>query len=396
MIALPANLADVESLVRNQVPESIHLDYKASPALEPKKRDEIAKDVSAFANSDGGLLVYGIEEDKATHLPVRVDAGVDPKWNREWLEQIITSNINPRIDGIKIRQIAVAGGNSVICIQIPKSFRGPHQASDNKYYKRFNFSSFPMEHYEVEDTRSRRQEMPSLVTLDLEAPGGGLFEFAVQNIGLAPALDLSFKYPKDMKWLHGKPPEQFVRGIKTLPPGKTLHIAYNGVLELLKEKDVGDDPKIDIELSYTHGVTGKKFTEAFHFEPADLRGTLIKQSDVEKQGHEICRHIQDLTRAVETLSRRMESLSSLTSATGLQFSLSTLKNLQHLLTGKKEFEKISVKNCTREVFQEILEVDAGLAWQLENHLQNNAGKKLEEVKGMTPELIAKFYQYFTE
>src|SRR5687767_15188252 len=98
MIALPTNLADIESLVRNQLPESIHLDYKASPALDPKKRDEIAKDVSAFANSGGGLLVYGVEEDKNSHLPVRIDVGVDPKWNREWLEQIITSNISPRID----------------------------------------------------------------------------------------------------------------------------------------------------------------------------------------------------------------------------------------------------------------------------------------------------------
>ncbi len=86
MIALPANFAEIESFVRNQVPESIHLDYKASPALAPKNGSEIAKDVSAFANSDGGLLIYGVEEDKGSHLPVRIDAGVDPKWNREWLE----------------------------------------------------------------------------------------------------------------------------------------------------------------------------------------------------------------------------------------------------------------------------------------------------------------------
>lgn len=396
MIALPANLADIESLIRNQVPESIHLDYKASPALEPKKSGEIAKDVSAFANSDGGLLIYGVEEDKASHLPVRIDAGVESKWNREWLEQVITSNVNPRIDGVEIRQFILANGNSVICAQVPKSFRGPHQASDNKYYKRFNFSSFPMEHYEVEDTRSRRQELPSLVALELEAPGGGLFEFALQNIGTAPALDVNFKWPKDMKWMKGTPPEQFVRGIKVLSPGKTLHIPYIGVFDLLKEKDAGDDPKFDIEVAYTHGKTGKKFAETFHFEPADLRGTLIKQSDVEKQGQEISRHIQELTRAVEKLSQQMESLSALASATGLQISLPTLKNLQHLVAGKSDIEKISVKNCSREVFREILDIDLGLAWQLENHLRQKAGKKLEEIEGMTPELIEKFHRHFIE
>jgi predicted HTH transcriptional regulator len=196
MTALPVNLADIESLVRNKVQESIHLDYKASPALDPKKSDEIAKDVSAFANSDGGLLIYGVEEDKASHLPVQIDAGVNPKWNREWLEQVITSNISPRIEGVEVAQFELPTGRYVVCVRVPKSFRGPHQASDNKYYKRFNFSAFPMEHYEVEDTRSRRQALPSLVALDLGAPGGGLFEFSLQNVGQAAALDLSFKCQK--------------------------------------------------------------------------------------------------------------------------------------------------------------------------------------------------------
>ena len=29
---------------------------------DDKKKAEIAKDVSAFANSDGGIILYGIEE----------------------------------------------------------------------------------------------------------------------------------------------------------------------------------------------------------------------------------------------------------------------------------------------------------------------------------------------
>lgn len=396
MIALPANFAEIELLVRNQVPESIHLDYKASPALDPKKRDEIAKDVSAFANSDGGLLIYGVEEDKTSHLPLKIDAGADPKWNREWLEQIITSNISPRIEGIEIQQFALPNGNSVVCVHIPKSFRGPHQASDNKYYKRFNFSSFPMEHYEVEDARSRRQAMPSLVALDLGAPGGGLFEFELQNTGQAAALDVSFKFPKDMKWEKGTPPEQFARGIKFLPPGKTLHIPYFGVFALLKEKDVGDDPKFDIEVAYTHGETGKKLTETFHFEPADLRGTLIKQSDVEKQGREISQRIQELTRAVEKLSQRMESIGALAGGTGLHLSVTTLKNLRNLLDDKPDIEKIPAKHCGREVFQEVLQVDLHLAWRLEHHFRKVTGKKLEEVEGMTAELVQMFRRYFIE
>jgi hypothetical protein len=299
MIALPANLAEIESLVRNQVPESIHLDYKASPALDPKKRDEIAKDISAFANSD-------------------------------------------------------------------------------------------------EDARSRRQALPLLIALDLGAPGGGLFQFSLENIGQAAALDVNFKWPKNMKWMKGTPPEQFVRGIKFLPPGKSLHIPYFGVFDLLKEKDTGDDPKFDIEVTYNHGETGQKLTETFHFEPADWRGTLIKQSDVEKQGHELCNHIRDLTRAVEKLSQQVDSLTPLASATGLQLSVATLKNLRLLLAGKSDIEKILAKDCKREVFQEVLGADISLAHRLQHHFGYGDGKKLEEVEGMTAELVATFRQYFIE
>src|ERR1700733_14819556 len=104
-ISIPTTLEEVESLIRNQVPENIHLDYKASPALAPGNHCEIAKDVSAFANSDGGLIIYGVEEDKIRHLPVRIDDGVEPKWNHERLEQIIASNVSPRIEGIGIAQL---------------------------------------------------------------------------------------------------------------------------------------------------------------------------------------------------------------------------------------------------------------------------------------------------
>ena len=396
MTVIPNSLAEIGLLVSNQIPESIHLDYKASPALDPKKRDEIAKDVSAFANSDGGLLIYGVEEDKDSHFPLKIDSGVNPKWNREWLEQVLTSNINPRVEGIEIKAFPLSTGNSIVCINVPKSFRGPHQASDNKYYKRFNFSAFPMEHYEVEDARFRRQVLPSLTSLDLQAPSGGLFEFVLQNPGDAPALDVRFTWSKDMPWEKEGPPEQFLRGIKILPPRKILHIAYCGVFSLLKEKDEGDDPTFDIEITYQHGLTGQKLTETFHFEPGDLRGTLIKESDITKQGQNICRKIEELSRSVNKLAEQMEKLGALASGTGLQLSVTALNNLRHVLEGKANIEKIPARGSGYEAFQELLRIDLHLALRLQHHFKRQNSKKLEEVEGMTPELIEVFRKYFVE
>ena len=305
MIALPANLADIESLIRNQVPESIHLDYKASPALEPKKSVEIAKDVSAFTNSDGGLLIYGVEEDKISHLPMRIDAGVDPKWNREWLEQVITSHVNPRIDGIEIQQFALANGNSVVCVQIPKSFRGPHQASDNKYYKRFNFASFPMEHYEVDDVRARAQTIPPLVVLDMNVPSESHLPFVLRNVGNIPARDLKFKWSEKMKWPSGSPPAQFVHGITFLAPGKVFVIFCHGHNKVFDWKATGESFQFDIEVSYKLGASEQRVADVFHFDVADYHSTSLFTTDekMERNTLEIAQELANLVRAIEKLSR---------------------------------------------------------------------------------------------
>lgn len=59
----PTTISDIDQLINNKVQENIHLDYKDSRAVDPKKSDEIAKDASAFANSDGGVIIYGVAED---------------------------------------------------------------------------------------------------------------------------------------------------------------------------------------------------------------------------------------------------------------------------------------------------------------------------------------------
>jgi hypothetical protein len=158
---------DLLTLVNTKAQENIELDFKASDSLQNTdgKKRELSKDVSAFANSAGGTLVYGIEEDKSTHTAAKLDTGSDPtSISKEWIEQIINSNIHQRIDGIRIHQIELtttSPGRVAYVIYIPQSTRTPHQAADNKFYKRFNFQSVPMEEYEVRDLY-RRGEIPDL------------------------------------------------------------------------------------------------------------------------------------------------------------------------------------------------------------------------------------------
>lgn len=162
----PENKSDILEMISLQIQENLHLDYKASAALSHSKRDEISKDVSAFANSDGGLIIYGVTEEG--HLPLLIDGVDHHKYKREWLEQVINSNISPKIEGVSITQIPIDDKLSVYVLLIPKSFRGPHQAPDKKYYKRFNFLSEAMEDYEINDIRGRQKLVKPLINIEVE------------------------------------------------------------------------------------------------------------------------------------------------------------------------------------------------------------------------------------
>src|SRR5439155_1272091 len=90
--------ADLQRLVDDNIQESLTLDYKDSAALakDDRSRNELCKDVSAFANSAGGQIIYGIPE--KNRKPQPLDSGVpNDQITREWIEQVIDSQVQPRI-----------------------------------------------------------------------------------------------------------------------------------------------------------------------------------------------------------------------------------------------------------------------------------------------------------
>jgi len=155
---------DIQRLIDNSIKESTYLDYKRCDSLLEKNgqsRDkiirEISKDVSSFANAEGGTIVYGVIEENTS--PKAIDVGFDPHLiKREWLEDIIDSNVKPIIDGLKIKQVElnrIHPGKVIYVIYIPQSLQGAIQAKDFKYYQRRNFKSEPMEDYQIRDVMNR-------------------------------------------------------------------------------------------------------------------------------------------------------------------------------------------------------------------------------------------------
>src|SRR5262245_13420025 len=177
--------ADLDMLVAQGIQESLALDYKEARSLGKgsPERNELCKDVSAFANSAGGQIVYGIEEKDRRPMRVQEADGVDSGViTREWIEHVIDSNVQPRIVGLRIKPIEVALGRLAYAITIPAATtNAPHMAPDNKYYYRQNFQSVPMEDYQVRDTMRRATTPELYVRLSLPRGKTAQIDFAYQT-----------------------------------------------------------------------------------------------------------------------------------------------------------------------------------------------------------------------
>lgn len=146
---------ELQRHIDDEIEESTTLDYKAAQALGKDKKDEITKDVSAMANADGGILIYGLKEHPVRrHVIERLDPIDRTKFSKEWLDQVI-SNIRPYLQ-VTIYPVPLSTGPNDVAyvVDIPKGYTA-HQATSRKYYRRHNFESVAMEDYEIRDVMNR-------------------------------------------------------------------------------------------------------------------------------------------------------------------------------------------------------------------------------------------------
>lgn len=155
--------ANLRQLIADRIAESSELEFKRSDALpsDPAQRQgaakEISKDVSAIANTNGGVLIYGIKANAKTNEAEELDAGVDLKVVQpDWLQQIISSHISPQVN-VQIRSIplvSAGAGRHALLLEIQRSLRGA-QASDKRYYRRRNCLNDMLDDWEVRELLNR-------------------------------------------------------------------------------------------------------------------------------------------------------------------------------------------------------------------------------------------------
>lgn len=193
----------------NLIEENLTLDYKAAGSLGQSegKKKEITKDVSAMANSAGGIIIYGMkeyDEPERKHLAEDIDPIDRTAFTKEWLEQVI-NNIRPHIDNVIIHPVALTSSPNHLAyvVEIPQS-NTAHQAMDHRYYKRFNFLSEPMEDYEIRDIMNRATSPDAVVEFSYIRNSIEMYEHhytlavKIKNLGrqLIHHFQLQFTFPQ--------------------------------------------------------------------------------------------------------------------------------------------------------------------------------------------------------
>jgi hypothetical protein len=171
---------DLRAAVAQRREEGLYLEFKekqsaSHPEIERDDRKNFSKTVSAFANADGGVLIFGVATSRAgSGQPDRADRLAPIRNPHAFLGRLKDSVLNtthPPVDDIEFHAIestAGPGAGYVVCL-IPASDRTPHRAvlADREYYRRTASGVRALDHIDLEDMFGRRPRPKLLAILEL-------------------------------------------------------------------------------------------------------------------------------------------------------------------------------------------------------------------------------------
>lgn len=120
--------SDVLDFYKNNRGEGPTFDYKAELGdlgAKAQDKNELLKDITSFANAEGGDLIIGIDQkgEKVDGAKIDNEDGLLSQ-----LEQIMLHNITPRLPTHpQIQFVPLINGNKYLIIRVGKSYIGPHR-----------------------------------------------------------------------------------------------------------------------------------------------------------------------------------------------------------------------------------------------------------------------------
>jgi hypothetical protein len=149
-------LADIQLLIDMGVAESKTIEYKRDiPVSGDKGSVGLLREITAFANTSGGDLIYGM--DAKDGIPVEAigcESGIDEHF-RLRIENLCRDGVKPKLVSPRIAFLRLEGDPSrvVIIIRVELSWSGPHRVDaggHTQFYGRNSAGCFQMD---VDDLR---------------------------------------------------------------------------------------------------------------------------------------------------------------------------------------------------------------------------------------------------
>jgi len=146
------NWDSIQKLVKNGIAEAVDIDFKRDPyggADSDKK--ELAKDIAAFANTNGGLLLIGIDETGGAATGIESFTNTDETVNK--VRQVVASLVAP-LPQFETKTIPDPDDESsgVVAIIVQKSAYAPHAVCYNdtlRYPQRHGATTFYLSEAQV-------------------------------------------------------------------------------------------------------------------------------------------------------------------------------------------------------------------------------------------------------
>lgn len=290
--------------------ENATLEFK-SCRLFHQKNDKIfetlSKEITALANSIGGVLIIGVEEDGDRRISEIVPVA-DGKKDEAWIEDGLLSRITPRLN-IAITRIEAVGGHLLV-IDVPPSLNAPHQSSDKRYYARRLFRVDPLLAFEIDDIRRRVAAIASGASLSVLFQGGEI-SFVIANEGIGAVFNVWIQIDGIENsaiakiWTPGLG-RPYTEPFRIIHPGENRNFpgaGFNFFHDHLEDR-------MDVTLHYAD-ADGNQHTKTYTYYLKDFHSTIRVSSPSEKlleQGvnnlEKLERRLSDLTRDIHEIRER--------------------------------------------------------------------------------------------
>jgi hypothetical protein len=170
-----AGIDAVRQLVTDRTKEGLYLEFKMkkhddSAELDTSDARQFSRALSGFANSDGGLLIWGVETDKHDcACALKPMSAVRDFEGR--LKKSLLNAVQPFVDGVTMESIIEpdVAGSGYVKVLIPRSDKTPHRAmlAEREYFRRSTEGFYRLEHFDLEDAFGRRPHPVLLASFEL-------------------------------------------------------------------------------------------------------------------------------------------------------------------------------------------------------------------------------------